>query len=133
VGAPKTDENVSVAISYIKDSDILSIESLQLQPSAPIDGNDGNGQSSFLTYLPWILGGLGVLLLLGGGLWYWRLNTAPPPAAPKKHRRAKNPIKSPEQISAANGENGIFCHQCGKRSNAGDRFCRSCGAKLRTK
>jgi hypothetical protein len=132
VGAPKANESVSVAVNYLKDTDILSVESLQVQPSAPIDGNDGNGQGSFLTYLPWIIGGIGILLLAGGAIWYWRLNAAPSPAAPKKRRKTRGPIKSPEQISAANGKDGNFCHQCGKRSNAGDRFCRSCGAKLRT-
>jgi len=132
VGAPKANENVSVAVSYSKDTDILSIESLQIQPSAPIDGNDGSGPSGIVTYLPWIIGGLGVLLLAGGGLWYWRLNAVQSSAPPKKRRKNKGPIKSPEQISAANGKDGVFCHQCGKRSATGDRFCRSCGAKLRS-
>jgi hypothetical protein len=132
VGAPKANESVSVAISYFKDTDILSIESLQVQPSAPIDGNDGSGQSGFITYLPWIIGGLGVLLLAGGVLWYLRMNAEQVSPTPKRKRRTKTAIKSPEQVSAANGNDGAFCHQCGKRSASGDRFCRSCGAKLRS-
>ena len=34
-------------------------------------------------------------------------------------------------LSAENGNNDIFCHRCGKRAASGDRFCRSCGTKLR--
>ena len=84
----------------MRDSDILSIESLQVQPSAPINENSGN-TTGFITYLPWILGGLGVLLLVGGGVWYWQMNKTPAQSAPKKRRRTNKPaIKSPEQVAA---------------------------------
>ncbi|MFC1996791.1 zinc ribbon domain-containing protein [Chloroflexota bacterium] len=132
VGSPKSGETVSVDLSYIKDTNTLSVESLQVHPTGPINGNDGGRQSGFLTFLPWLIGGLGVLLLIGGGVWYWQMNkTETQPAASKRSRKTKTPIKSPEQISAENGSQGVFCHQCGKRAATGDRFCRSCGAKLR--
>ena len=132
VGAPKAGEPVSVALSYFKDTDALSVESLQVQPSAPIDGNDGSSSLNIRAVLPWIIGGLGVLLLIGGGLLYWRLNAAQAAPVPKRGRRTKTAIKSPEQISNANGTDNAYCHQCGKRSASGDRFCRSCGTKLRS-
>ena len=132
VGSPKSGETVSVDLSYIKDTNTLSVESLQVQPTGPINGNDGGRQSGFLTFLPWLIGGLGLLLLAGGVLWYWLMNKAEAqPAAAKRGRRSTTPIKSPEQISAENGNQGVFCHQCGKRAATGDRFCRSCGTKLR--
>jgi len=132
VGSPKKGESVSVDVSYLKDTDVLSIESLQVQPTGPINGNDGGRQSDLLTYLPWLLGGLGILLLAGGGVWYWQMNKMEKqPAVKKRSRRGKAAIKSPEQISAENGSQGNFCQQCGKRAASGDRFCRSCGSKLR--
>ena len=89
VGSPKLNEMVSVDVNYFKDSDTLSIESLQVQPSAPVI--DSNGTSTgFIEYLPWILGGLGVLLLVGGGVWYWQMNKAPSQPASQKHRRSKS-------------------------------------------
>ena len=130
VGSPKAGEKVSVDVSYFKDSDILSIESLQVQPSDPISGDTGSS-SELVTFLPWVIGGLGVLLLVGGGIWYWRMNSVQSSPTPKRSRKTKAAIKSPEQVSAENGNQGVFCHQCGKRAGANDRFCRSCGAKLR--
>jgi hypothetical protein len=133
VGSPKAGETVSVELTYFKDSDILSIEGLQVQPSAPINGNPGT-QSGWVTILPWLIGGLGVLLLIGGGLWYWRINAVETPSVSKRRRRRANKaIKSPEQVSVQNDSDtqNIYCHQCGKRAVAGDRFCRVCGTKLR--
>lgn len=131
IGSPKIGETVSVDLRYSKDSDALSVESLQVQPSGPINGNSGGRTSGFLPYLPWLIGGLGVLLLIGGGVWYWLMNKADTKAAKKRSRGSRAPIRSPEQISAENGNQGVFCHQCGKRTARGDRFCRSCGTKLR--
>jgi hypothetical protein len=132
VGSPRTGETVSIDLSYSKDTDILSVESLQVQPSAPINGNSSGRQSGMPTFLPWIIGGLGVLLLAGGLLWYWQMTKMEAqPTAIKRGRRSTAAIKSPEQISAENGSQGVFCHQCGKRTATGDRFCRSCGTKLR--
>ena len=132
VGSPKAGEQVSVEVQYSKDTDRLSVENLQVQPSGPINGNDGTGQSNLLSYLPWLFGGLGILLLAGGLFWYWRMNKSEKqPATKKRSRRSKGTIKSPEQISAENGNKGVFCHQCGRRAASGDRFCRSCGSKLR--
>jgi hypothetical protein len=133
VGSPKVGEKVSTELHYSKDTDNLSVESLQVQPTGPINGNDGGSQSNLLSYLPWLIGGLGLLLLAGGLLWYWRMNKLEKQSTTKKRsRRSKGTIKSPEQISAENGSRGIFCHQCGKRAASGDRFCRSCGSKLQT-
>jgi hypothetical protein len=132
VGSPKAGERVGVELRYVKDSDVLSIESLQVQPSAPINGNTGE-QPNLVSLLPWLIGGLGVLLLLGGGVWYWRLNKAEDQPVPQKSsRRSRAAIKSPEQVAAENDGKGIYCHQCGKRAAGGDRFCRVCGTKLRS-
>ena len=131
VGSPKAGEAVSVGLTYSKDTEALSIENLQVQPSAPINGNTGE-QSSILDYLPWIIGGFGAILLAGGGVWYWQLNKAEAKSAnQKRSRRTKATIKSPEQVAAENGGQNIYCHQCGKRAADGDRFCRTCGTKLR--
>ena len=38
VGSPKAGDTVSIDLSYFKDTDALSIESLQVQPTGPING-----------------------------------------------------------------------------------------------
>ena len=133
IGAPKAGDAVNVDLTYSKSTDVLSIESLQVQPTGPINGDDGS-PSGLITILPWLVGGLGLLLLVGGGIWYWQLNKAEAHSASQKRgRRAKAAIKSPEQVAAdeTNGQ-AIYCHQCGKRAASGDRFCRVCGTKLRS-
>jgi hypothetical protein len=131
VGSPKSGETVRVSFSYFKDNEILSIESLQVQPIWP-SKDDGDTSQNWVTVLPWLVGGLGVLLLLSGGIWYWRMNAADTSSASKQRRKTKTPIQSPEQIAVQGETQDIFCHQCGKRAAARDRFCRVCGTKLRT-
>jgi hypothetical protein len=107
-----------VKITYTKISDRLSFGNLPLE-TEPIDENT-QGRVSLSNYLPYILGGLGVLLILGGGIYFWQTSQGKP--KPRKRHR------SHEQDDG--GEN-VYCHQCGKRAQAGDRFCRTCGTRLR--
>jgi len=132
VGSPKAGETVHVDLAYSKSSDVLSIESLPVQSTGPINGDDGS-PSTFMAILPWLIGGLGLFLLAGGGFWYWQLRSAEAhPVSQKRGRRAKATIKSPEQLGADSNGQAIYCHQCGKRAASGDRFCRVCGTKLRS-
>ena len=133
VGAPQKGETVTVNVSYRKENDALSIDRLQVQPSGQ-SNEKLETKTSFMVWLPWVIGGVGSLLLLGGGIWFWRLNqednTQPQPR--KRGKRAKSTaIKSPEQIAVEGEDTGVYCHQCGKRAASSDRFCRACGAKLR--
>jgi hypothetical protein len=110
-------EQVPISISYVKTSDRLSI-------SGPLETGvvDENtpGRVSLSNYLPYILGGLGVLLIIGGGIYFWQTSQG----KPKTRKRRRSREKDDE------GEN-IYCHQCGKRAQPGDRFCRTCGTRLR--
>ncbi len=117
---------VSVGISYEKESDDLSFQGLQVQPSAPITPTT-SGRGDIMTYLPWLVGGLGIALLVGGGVWYWRTGQADP--QPRKRSRGQRGKTSRKPATAAEGN--VYCHQCGKRAGGTDRFCRSCGTKLR--
>jgi hypothetical protein len=118
---------VTVAVSYEKQTDDLSFEGLQVQPSAPITTTTA-GRGDITAYLPWLVGGLGVVLLVGGGVWYWRAGQAEP--QPRKRSRGQR-VQSARQSAASDPKNDIYCHQCGKRAGGTDRFCRSCGTKLR--
>jgi len=125
-GALPAGQEFKVAVDYQKNSDNLSAESLQIKPSAPVS-TITPARSNLLAMLPWILGGLGVVLIVGGGVWwYWQSGLGKSqPNAP--HRRRKLVISQENELP----EGHIYCHYCGKRALPGDRFCRTCGTRLR--
>jgi hypothetical protein len=133
VGALQAGEQFSVTIDYQKTSDELSASTLTVEPSAPITDTT-TGRMSIMQALPWALGGLGLVLILGGAIWYWQSGQRTSSHDYKRRRRkASTPTSTPVISDANEPANGefIYCHQCGKRAGPNDRFCRVCGARLR--
>lgn len=125
IGSFRAGETFELRVDYQKDSSSLTAEFLPIQPSQPIDENT-TGRMSLVSILPWGLGALGVLVILAGLYWYWateRRTEAPLPVPREKG--------SPDAAAGETGQAGVYCHQCGKRALAGDKFCRTCGTKLR--
>jgi hypothetical protein len=110
-------------LEYARASDALSDpnQANQIQPSKPI-GPDTPGRVS-VGQLPWIIGGIGIALIGFALAIYWR-STRGSAENPKRSTRRKQQVRS-EQPTL------VYCHECGARSNAGDRFCRTCGSRLR--
>ena len=111
-------EQASILISYTKTSDRLSISDQPLETG--IVDEKTQGRISLSNYLPYILGGLGILLILTGGLYFWQYSIRKP--GPRLRHR----VREEESVG---GE--VYCHQCGKRAQPADRFCRTCGTRLR--
>jgi hypothetical protein len=130
MGAIPAGQVFSVTIDYQKPTDKLSAENLKVQPGGSIATASTSPWSRLMPYLPWILGVLGVVLIAGGGWWYWRSGFSkehhPEGSGRPRHRPAAT------REPAASAEGYIYCHECGKRAGPGDRFCRACGAKLRS-
>ena len=126
VGALSEGSLFDLRVSYQKETDALSIESLEILPSGTITP----GTSSLLNldqWWVWLLGVLGIVLIGGGGFWYWRMGRQETTSRKRRHRKA------PEKESAGSSpESVVYCHQCGKRAGPSDQFCRSCGTRLRT-
>lgn len=126
VGSLTAGQTFSLSINYQKDSDTLSASSLTVQPGAPVS-EVSSSQVSLRPYLPWGLGILGVLLIAGGGLWYWRSGRGG--KEPEGTRRRRKPASAAREASQP--AEPVYCHSCGKRAAPGDRFCRVCGTQLR--
>ncbi|RPI34567.1 MAG: hypothetical protein EHM70_02440 [Chloroflexota bacterium] len=126
VGELDAGQQFSFSLNYSKSSEVLSITGLEVQPSKPLT-SDTPGRVQPESLLPWILGIAGIALAVGGGVWYWQSSRQETPTPARRRRRST----SPAVPSKATPEAGIYCHHCGKRANPGDRFCRSCGARLR--
>ena len=113
----------SIKVHYEKDNNTWSYPSVE--PSVPLD-QPISGEVSLTTYLPWVLGGLGLLLVAGSVTWYWisSRNSAGSSKSRKRHA-------SSSADDADDEESQIYCSQCGKRAQSSDRFCRTCGARLK--
>ena len=117
-----------LTLSYDKQNDDLSMMDVQVQPGSSIDTTIAGQSEPVQTYLPWILGGLGVAFISGGVLWYWQSGRKQPSQPKRRDRRKANETVDKPAVEDV-GQ--IYCHQCGKRANESDRFCRICGTRLR--
>jgi hypothetical protein len=118
-----------LTIQYQKTSDCLSISTLDIISELP---ENTTGQTNLQQILIWVLALTAVVVLAGGVFWYWQSGRQKPvSAAPRRGRRsARSTSIEPDKEQSSSGS-GVYCHQCGKRAGSGDRFCRSCGTKLR--
>jgi hypothetical protein len=119
---------LTLSMDYQKPDDALMTTSQPVQMVEPVSPGT-TGRTSMIDFLPWALGGLGVLLIAGGAWWYWRSSRSTPAEVRKRH----TPNRRPVETSPASTSDGapVYCHQCGKRAKEGDVFCRTCGTKLR--
>ena len=114
-------QSYSLTIDYQRNTDDLSISSLPVQ-AASTPGPETPGRTSMNDILPWLLAGLGLVLIAAGVIGYiiWQRGGAKRPI-----RKQKN------QNSIISNDESIYCHQCGKRAQPGDIFCRTCGTRLK--
>jgi hypothetical protein len=121
-GAVGLGQQVPVRLTYTKTSDTLSASQQDLRPSQPLGANTP-GRVMLSNYLPYILGVLGLALIIGGSVYFWQSSRGGRALRERRHSRA-----APRE---SQGVSDVYCHQCGTRAQVGDRFCRVCGTKLR--
>jgi hypothetical protein len=126
VGALSEGSLFDLAVSYQKETDALSIESLEILPSATITPGTGS-LLNLDQWWVWLLGILGIVLIGGGGFWYWRMGRQETTSRKRRHRKVPG-----KESGGGSPESAVYCHQCGKRAGSSDQFCRSCGTRLRT-
>jgi hypothetical protein len=115
-------EQFTLNLNYTKTSNELITSTQGVQPVSPVDANTP-GRVSLSNYVPYLLAGFGVVLIIGGFAYYWRAGRDS--ALKKSRRRSHSPVEKEE-----NNEE-LYCPQCGTRAKPGDRFCRVCGGRLR--
>lgn len=111
-----------LVVEYDKNNDTLTVPNAAIQPSETLDANT-TGRVSPSNYIPYLIGGLGVVLVASGlGYYFLFAQRAPSHESPRRRIR---------QAAAAEGASHVvYCAQCGERARAGDRFCRVCGTRL---
>ena len=112
-------------MEYTRTSDAVtsSSQSTSIQPSEPI-GSNTQGRVP-VDKLPWLIGGMGVILIAVAVFAYWR-STSGGNRSPARARTRRN---APQEEPEDNAE--VYCHECGTRAHTSDRFCRTCGSRLR--
>jgi len=127
-GKLRMGESYKFDIEYTREATTVTnlTQAADVQASDPI-GPDTPGRVS-IDKLPWIIGGFGlaliaVILFLFS---YWRSMQSETKslAAVARSRLSRRRAKE-------NGDVEVYCHECGTRAHEGDRFCRTCGSKLR--
>lgn len=118
-GPFEANANYRLSFSYNKKSDALSKSLMPVE--APVVDSNTLGRVSLGTYLPWIIAGVGVLLITGGVYYYLRGQPRVKPLRRKRHAASVEPSEGATR----------YCPQCGTRARAGDRFCRTCGTRIR--
>lgn len=118
----KMGQSYQFKLEYERDAETVTnpANGSNIQPSEPV-GPNTEGRVS-IDNLPWIIGGLG-LTLIGLALFFYRRSTQ---TSEKKSRRRRH------SGDETGGDEQAYCHECGARANAGDRFCRTCGSRIRT-
>ncbi|MBN2500711.1 MAG: zinc ribbon domain-containing protein, partial [Anaerolineales bacterium] len=66
--------------------------------------------------------GLGIMAF--GAYRFWQ-------SSREEAEALRKPTKRGRRSASGAGGTSVFCHECGTKSNPGDRFCRNCGEKLR--
>jgi hypothetical protein len=110
-------------MQYARDSETLTDpnQANQVNPSEALN-TETEGRVS-INNLPWIIGVIGIVLIAIALSLYWRsAQTTSTASIRSRFRRGGSKEDSGEPI---------YCHECGTRSTPGDRFCRTCGSRLR--
>lgn len=111
---------LTIVVDYDKSSDILNVAGTAIRPSQEVDTTTP-GRISVETFMPWIIGLIGLVLIAGGVLYLARSNRP----------RQLRPRLRHQNRAEQDGNDQVYCHQCGQRARPADRFCRSCGSRLR--
>ncbi len=127
-GSLEANEPFTIALEYEKPDFILSSG---LQPVSPIDPISVNtrGRTTVSRGVPWALALLGVILIVTGGIWYWRIDRRGP-AKELNTPPIEPTIRSIKQAQQLISQTYMYCNHCGKRLQRTDQFCRECGHQV---
>jgi len=111
-------ESFTLVLEYDRQTEELVVPPSGIQPVTPI-GEETAGRVSIEQYLPFILGGAGITIVLAGVVYYLLSGRS---SGRRRRRRRMEPRQ--------HLDTGIYCPQCGSRAEGGDQFCRVCGTRL---
>src|SRR3990172_2372085 len=136
-------EPITLDLTYTKSTDVLpaSAQGPVVTPDLP-PATTGTQTNSPVLVVSAIAGIVGVLLVVGGIVWYTRnrSSTNEPASEPRRRSKSKGqpprprevtPKVSTEETASPEPVSASYCHECGNPIQPDDRFCRNCGTKVR--
>lgn len=119
-------EVFKLTASYDKPNDELSIASLPVEPAISLE--ETGGQVAWSDVIPWVLGGLGIVLIALGLLILFGFTGKV--GLRNKKEIIKQKRNSSYDATGITESARVYCKECGFRAEPGDQFCRSCGSHL---
>jgi hypothetical protein len=123
-------EEWSLDVNYSRATDELTVSGQPVQPSGGAIDTEVSSTAAIMDFLSrnmyYILGFLGILLIVVGLVWYWQSGSSTASGDSRKRHGSRG---GSEKSSSNEGQ--IYCHECGKRAQPSDKFCRACGVRLR--
>lgn len=121
----KMGKAVQFNIEYQRPSETVTKpqNSANIQPAEPV-GPNTEGRVS-IDNLPYVIGGFGLALIGLALFFYWRSTQTPERLRQSRQRKRSG------GSTQADEEQSAYCHECGTRAQKGDRFCRTCGSRIR--
>lgn len=114
----EAEQPVKIHLSYEKTEDTFTTQLISVYPSKVVS-RETSGRTNLPPELVWVA--LGGVAMLACALFFWySVVKRNPQILREQELRSGYARSSPE----------AYCQQCGKRVEAEDSFCRSCGAKL---
>lgn len=111
----------TIHVEYSKTAEGLSIGDQPVQPSTAVEPRISLSFQG-RNLIPWILGGVGLILIVVAVGLYWRFGTQ----IGKAHKSGVGQQSGKQVLS----DQSSYCPQCGSRTSENDRFCRVCGQRL---
>ena len=131
LGVQDGSAEVQLQVSYTKSDAGLTVDSVPPSTgSGPpaIGAAEPSGLSTSLVgWAPWVIGGLGAVLLIAGAVLFVRSRRAETAGGRMRHRPVSTGVLGAATLDAS----AVFCHTCGTQAGVGDSFCRKCGTRLR--
>src|SRR3990172_1251327 len=130
--------DTTLDLTYTKSTDVLtaSAQGPVVTPDLP-PATTGTQTNSPVLVVSAIAGIVGVLLVVGGIVWYTRNRSSTDEPASEPRRRSKpkgqpprprevTPKASVEETTSHGPMAAPYCHECGSPIQPDDRFCRNC-------
>jgi hypothetical protein len=131
LGGVGVENEFAIELNYSKSDDSLTAGSFQNPPTFDRPETTEGSTPDLNQFLPWLVGGLGAVLLVSGAVFFLRQSrSSATSASTSRNRRRKS--RREDDGDDEIGSVPVYCHICGAKASASDHFCRRCGTKLRT-